>query len=245
MLWPLIKQDFSEEKLQASLQLGGENIHDQGALQAFVPKLIRLADTKFASEFGDTNVRPNTYQHQTQTSSDSATEQVKGLGVDIGTLTHRYCQLIAEQGMALWTLDKIHSLQAAMQGWFSAKAYSTAMAGQGAEAVQSLLGNLLSNPTLNWVLQDHEQAACEYALEQIQTDGSVKRWVIDRTFIYQGERWIVDYKTDALQDGQTPRDLAESYRQQLEQYAALFADEGLAIKLAVVVLSVSELVVLD
>ena len=73
-------------------------------------------------------------------------------------------------------------------------------------------------------------------------DGQVKRWIIDRTFVVQGERWIIDYKTDRLATGQSPQQLAESYREQLENYARLFAHQSLPIRMGVLLLSVPEFV---
>jgi ATP-dependent exoDNAse (exonuclease V) beta subunit len=69
--------------------------------------------------------------------------------------------------------------------------------------------------------------------------------IIDRTFVEAGVRWIIDYKTMALAsnlDSSALRQVAEQYRQQLEQYAALFADEGLKIQLAVYFVSAGQLI---
>jgi ATP-dependent helicase/nuclease subunit A len=71
--------------------------------------------------------------------------------------------------------------------------------------------------------------------------------VIDRTFVENGIRWILDYKTIAIDfslDDDGLKLAAEQYRQQLEQYGALFAEDGLEIKLAVYFVSIGKLVIL-
>jgi ATP-dependent exoDNAse (exonuclease V) beta subunit len=56
--------------------------------------------------------------------------------------------------------------------------------------------------------------------------------VIDRVFVADGCRWIIDYKTVHLPASElAPR--AESYRPQLARYAALFRDDPLPIRLAI------------
>lgn len=79
-------------------------------------------------------------------------------------------------------------------------------------------------------------------------DGEVKKRIIDCTFIENGVRWIIDYKTT-----QAVADLSEvaltqaagEYQQQLAGYAALFADEGLPIKTAVFFVNIGRLILVD
>lgn len=72
-----------------------------------------------------------------------------------------------------------------------------------------------------WILSEHEDDQREYSLSGV-VDGRVRRFVLDRTFIESGVRWIIDYKTgthegggmDAFLDNEQIR-----YRDQLESYA--------------------------
>ena len=74
----------------------------------------------------------------------------------------------------------------------------------------------------------------------------MKNHVIDRTFIKDGVRWIVDYKLTSLGETQSSvvdlTAMAEQHRPQLERYAGLFANEGFAIKKAVLFMSAGKLV---
>ncbi|MEF3194277.1 MAG: hypothetical protein K6346_08705, partial [Halothiobacillaceae bacterium] len=66
----------------------------------------------------------------------------------------------------------------------------------------------------------------EWALGGVM-GGTFVSAVIDRSFIDQGLRWIIDYKTAEPADGETLPDfldrLQEHYRPQLEGYAGLLA----------------------
>ena len=64
--------------------------------------------------------------------------------------------------------------------------------------------------------------------------------MVDRTFVEDGARWIIDYKT-----AQPEADLAahaERYRPQLERYAGLFGDEGRPIRTGVFYTAVGRLI---
>ena len=56
--------------------------------------------------------------------------------------------------------------------------------------------------------------------------------MIDRIFVADGARWIIDYKTVRLPDSELP-ERAETYRPQLERYAGLFAGDPLPLRLAI------------
>jgi ATP-dependent helicase/nuclease subunit A len=69
--------------------------------------------------------------------------------------------------------------------------------------------------------------------------------VLDRTFVEDGQRWIVDYKStllDAAVTTEALRAIAENHRPQLERYAALFANESLPIRKTIFFLSIGRLV---
>lgn len=65
-----------------------------------------------------------------------------------------------------------------------------------------------------WILSAREEAASEWSLgEQGET------YIVDRTFVDQGVRWIIDYKT-TTEEELTPA-IRGQYRQQLEKYARI------------------------
>jgi len=93
------------------------------------------------------------------------------------------------------------------------------------------LSKTLDSDIGRWLLADHPEAAAEQAWSS--ADGGVAaNHVIDRVFVADACRWIIDYKTVRLPEAELPA-RAESYRPQLERYARLFADDPLPLRLAV------------
>jgi ATP-dependent exoDNAse (exonuclease V) beta subunit len=60
--------------------------------------------------------------------------------------------------------------------------------------------------------------------------GELKRFVLDRTFVCDGVRWIIDYKASTPAEGESidtfQARLADEYLTQLEQYASLLNEMG-------------------
>jgi ATP-dependent exoDNAse (exonuclease V) beta subunit len=140
-----------------------------------------------------------------------------------------------------WTLQRLTQCKSAMQKWLMQQGYATKLAEQGATEVKAALQTTLSSEAGQWVLKNHSQAVSELSLMQA-TEAEVKKHVIDRTFIENDTRWIVDYKLTNLEAGLELRQAAEQHRPQLTRYASLFVSEGLPIKTAVLFLSTGQLV---
>ncbi len=145
----------------------------------------------------------------------------------IGTVVHLWLQTIAEEGLARWHPQRIEAERPryldALQG-LGVVADELAEAGQRVEAA---LKATLADERGRWILADHPQARCEYALSGL-FEGEMINLVLDRTFVDEaGRRWIVDYKTSrcgADEDLQAFLDAEqERYRPQLERYAAFMA----------------------
>ena len=153
----------------------------------------------------------------------------------VGTLVHRCLQLIAEQGIGQWSAERVRGLEGAYRRWLEGQGHAPGAAAGGAgEAVRALCCTLESEVG-RWLLADHAQAAAEQAWSSRTPDGTVHH-VIDRLFVVDGYRWIIDYKTVRLAEGDGPAQLparADGYRAQLERYAALFANDALPTRMAV------------
>jgi ATP-dependent exoDNAse (exonuclease V) beta subunit len=138
----------------------------------------------------------------------------------------------------------VNSLLPVMRHWLRQQGHAAHMASEAAARVQQLLTTTLSSAEGQWVLDAHEEASVELALMQLTVD-EAKQHIVDRTFIAGGARWIIDYKTTALDVDASPEALssaAENYRQQLESYAGLFKQEGLPVRCAVFFMHIGKLV---
>ncbi|MCY4093629.1 MAG: UvrD-helicase domain-containing protein [Gammaproteobacteria bacterium] len=116
------------------------------------------------------------------------------------------------------------------------------------ETVQDQLERTVTSTTGQWLLNaDHERSAVEVAYTV--NNGSHRRIsIIDRTFVHDGVRWIVDYKTSMIPDD---RDLpldqkALNHQPQLIRYAEIFEEtDSTPIKTAIFFTDVAELVEVD
>lgn len=96
-------------------------------------------------------------------------------------------------------------------------------------ALQLIRDNLLAclrHEKADWLFDhSHPGSACELAISDYRQQWR-KEHVIDRTFIANGTRWIIDYKSSALTGNQSRHDFIatqeERYRPQLQRYAELF-----------------------
>jgi ATP-dependent exoDNAse (exonuclease V) beta subunit len=160
----------------------------------------------------------------------------EALAADVGTLVHAYLEMIARDGLDAWPAARIDGLDRAMATWLGQRGHGERAAREGARAAGAALRTTLDSADGRWVLAARAGAAAELALTAAG-EGGIATHVIDRTFVEDGVRWIVDYKTAKVGAGETPggdlRQHAERYRAQLERYAALFRDEGVPVRMAV------------
>jgi ATP-dependent exoDNAse (exonuclease V) beta subunit len=187
------------------------------------------------------------YEVQQSRGASAEADIVLSLEASVGTLVHRYLELMAQQGLDAWSLDRLETLKMAMVRWLTQQGHTSLAATQGATLTISLLKKTLESEQGRWALQAHEGAQSELEIERQIDSLVIQKRVIDRTFVENGIRWILDYKTIAIDfslDDDGLKSVAEQFRQQLEQYGTLFADDGLEIKLAVYFVSIGKLVIL-
>ncbi|HSC66077.1 MAG TPA: UvrD-helicase domain-containing protein [Cellvibrio sp.] len=105
------------------------------------------------------------------------------------------------------------------------------------QKVATVITATINSETGRWLLNsEHEQSACELSLMQ-KDKQDLREHIVDRTFISNGVRWIVDYKSSELEAGETIENFAarelETYAEQLSRYKQLMtATETLQIKTA-------------
>ena len=88
---------------------------------------------------------------------------------------------------------------------------------------RSALQNTVGDDRGVWILSQHEHDEREYALSAV-VEGRVRRFILDRTFVDGGTRWIIDYKTGTHTGSDLDRFLENEqarYRAQLEGYASV------------------------
>lgn len=109
--------------------------------------------------------------------------------------------------------------------------FDSSLSTQGADWIARALNNLLNNEERRrWLLETpHQDAHAEYAISSTGEQG-VQHWIIDRTFVENGVRHIIDYKLTGTDDN-IDEFLAEEiarYKPQLDNYCnILTARDGM------------------
>ncbi|MEK9939467.1 MAG: 3'-5' exonuclease, partial [Methylotenera sp.] len=227
LLWPTL-----ENRFEAALEQT-DTVAAQANLSDFVPKLVRMPKLHLPSL-----LQAETSGFAVQLKNAQAESDDISLEADIGTLAHRYMEIIANQGLQAWPLSRISQSTAAMRHWLRERGHAELQASEAAAQVETLLHTTLNSEAGKWVLATRQDAAAELALLS-NADGEIKKHVIDRTFVEDNIRWIVDYKTGAPQ--QNLELAAEAHRAQLETYAGLFKTQGLPVRCAILFMRLGEL----
>jgi ATP-dependent helicase/nuclease subunit A len=239
LLWPSIQQFFETAGTKPLQNTDGQTLTD------FVPKLMRLEQLSTPKVF-QTAHTIHAQAHLNSNLIAPIAVVANSLAADKGTLTHLYLELISQIGLAQWTTQRLLDCKPAMINWLQQQGHSQAISAQTAEEVMRLLQTTLNSTDGQWVLKTRDTATSELAIEST-SDMQISKKVIDRTFIDDNTRWIIDYKTiaiDAEADMPTLKRYAEQYRAQLEDYAQLFANEGLPVQKAILFVSLGKLIML-
>ncbi|GIX30550.1 MAG: nuclease/helicase [Porticoccaceae bacterium] len=164
--------------------------------------------------------------------SEAADTQLAALG----TVLHRTLRRIAEEGPEAWNRARIARQR---------RAWEVELAALGAIEVEALAERLaeavrrtLADPRGRWLLDPgHAEGACELALAHREGE-RVQLSVVDRTFVADGVRWVVDYKSTLPAPGEDPAAFAarEAARHlpQLARYRAILTrrDPSLPVRTA-------------
>ncbi len=146
----------------------------------------------------------------------------------LGTIVHRYLCRIAGEGVDGWGKDRVLSERGRMEASLRALGLGRDKAKErGAEAADILL-KALDDGRGRWALERHEEGSVESALTGV-LNNEIVRVVIDRTFVENNVRWVIDYKTSVHEGGSLEGFLQsekERYTAQLERYADLLKAGG-------------------
>jgi ATP-dependent exoDNAse (exonuclease V) beta subunit len=232
LLWPTVAASFAEASTSPCEQAADN--------ASFTPDLIRRKHLDTSSLFA---MRPATASQTVVFESEHDTTSHR-MEADLGTLAHRYVELITQTGLQDWNAHRINKLRPAMARWLQQNGHTATDAQRGADFVASALNTTLASDSGRWIFASRPQAGAELVLATAE-DKRIGTHIIDRTFVENGERWIIDYKSTHL--GQDASDAAleneaRQYRPQLERYAGLFAVEGLPVRKAIFFLAHGKMV---
>ena len=142
----------------------------------------------------------------------------------VGTVAHRMFAAIAADGLAAWSDARVGAAAA----WIGAELRSLGVGGDALAPaladVQAAVRGLLADERGRWLFAPtHDDPRSEWALAGID-GGAVVHVVLDRTFVVDGVRWIVDFKTGGHEGGDVEAFLdaeRERYAVAMRRYARL------------------------
>ena len=226
LLWPGVAQTLFADALANAEAVVPVSVGIDPA--TFVPPLVRLRQIGLPAAL--CKISEDLRPADNPLDLDEA-EPGLSLEASVGTLVHRCLELISKIGLKTWSTARVVTLQPAYQRWLLAQGHSETEAASGAGDVVAAVSNTLDSETGRWLLDDHPEAAAEQAWSS-QVGDTTLHHVIDRIFVTEGCRWIIDYKTARLPEAELLQ-RAESYRPQLERYASLFATASVPLRLAI------------
>ncbi|WP_438951799.1 UvrD-helicase domain-containing protein [Porticoccus sp.] len=230
-LWPALKTDI--ENRSTWIQWHDYPLVNSKpviAHEAVLSSLRRLpADWEKPPTAGTGKTTPPTVVTQALTLAELDTASPTPEARHTGTVLHRILRQMVIDGIDQWSTSTIRQR---MPFWnIQLRQLGLCDTTSPLAVLERAVENCLSDPTARWILDNrHPDSATELAIDYIAANGEPKTAVIDRSFVDQEIRWIIDYKTASPRTGQTTQQfLAQQvaqYREQLQRYARLFEDPG-------------------
>jgi ATP-dependent exoDNAse (exonuclease V) beta subunit len=234
-LWPTVADAWAALPIDLTAEAAAAG---EARRADFVPPLRRLSPAGMAARLRSASVAARAGAAVRDEADDEAATRrridwrrdLHAREALVGTLAHRYLERIARDGVAAWPADRLEGLRGAMQAWLAGEGLAPVEARAAAGELAAMLATTLASDDGRRVLQATGEA--ELALVSEEGDGT-RVHVVDRAFVEQGVRWIVDYKTEAVAGEGGFDAAAERHREQLERYARLFAGGELPVRCAV------------
>ncbi|MCL2871932.1 MAG: UvrD-helicase domain-containing protein [Betaproteobacteria bacterium] len=186
--------------------------------------LWRLPSACFMSE--ETATAERARSHATPLSFDEANVAAR----HVGTMVHDWLSRVGVpdgQRLQDWTPTFLNAQRETIAHGLGELGVTKAQRDNATQRVLAVLSAVRDDPFAQWLLDPAREAARnEWALSEVSETSQVNAHHarLDRTFIDNGARWIVDYKTGGAEVADVEHWLdaeVERYRLQMEGYAAL------------------------
>lgn len=185
------------------------------------------------------NVRWRSEQQLTHGPNDAEREALEyqwssDMAAVVGTVLHRWLQFNHAQILSINVDDVIMTLWRAelLAGGLAPQRLSVALL-----RLKKAVHSMQADPQAKFVFGKYPEQRNEYALAANE-DGAIQPYYIDRTFVADDVRWIIDYKTTYTEQPDlkafAQEQVQQRHRPQLENYGALMRElDDRPIKLAV------------
>jgi ATP-dependent helicase/nuclease subunit A len=240
MIWPGIQDNFKKINSYAKDYSGLDKVESlyqsrfikrvdisqaKNVPDEFLADMSSVQKTLEAVDYSNIN----THSHDV-IEVDYYVDEIKQLSAVIGTVLHRQLQWVSEQYSEPFVVptnwQEITRSQLLSYHHFK----SSAELDLAVEKVVKGLNNTLNDPFGKLILTVSNSANSELVLHKKLEDGSVLTRIIDRTFIHQGKRWVIDYKSSQPEKGESVSDFVarekQAYYLQLSDYFKMFVKLG-------------------
>jgi len=148
----------------------------------------------------------------------------------LGNVLHRCLHNIAIEGLDTWPQERVENLKPKLKSALLGEGLPLEQVEEVLDTGLLALSNILADERGRWILTPHEDAHSEYPLTFFQDNHYVQN-IIDRIFVDNGVRWIIDYKTGTHKGGGKNLEIfldneVERYKQQLDRYEKVLREYG-------------------
>ena len=148
----------------------------------------------------------------------------------LGNVLHRCLHDISIEGAEHWTEERVANLKPRFKSALLGEGLPLEQAEDALKSGLLALSKVFEDERGLWILAPHKDAHSEYPLTFFE-DNRYIRNVIDRTFVDEGVRWIIDYKTGTHKGGGKNLELfldneVQRYKSQLERYETVLRKYG-------------------
>ncbi|HEY7884423.1 MAG TPA: 3'-5' exonuclease, partial [Cellvibrionaceae bacterium] len=154
-----------------------------------------------------------------------------------GTVVHRALESLARAPLPANSQGYIAAQQLLWRNYLYQQKLAGSAVDEALARINRAVAKMLDNEQGRWVLDcHHSQAQVEAEFFSLGADGFHRQHIVDRTFIADGCRWIIDYKAAMPETEQSYAEFiaiqTRNYREQLQRYRLLFSQQPEPIKLA-------------
>lgn len=224
LLWPTLREEF-ERQARAIVDSPQYVLQLAASADPGTQRTLRRFPANWAPPSLPPSVpwKPASDPEETASSDDVTYDWAGERARRVGTVVHAVLQRIAEEGLAKWSEHRVRTMEAALRSALANQGVSPADMDEAMARTQSAITAALGDARGRWVLESHDEAQNEFALTGID-GGQLYAVAMDRTFVADGVRWIVDYKTSAHEGGNAEAFLDNEvvrYKEKMDRYARI------------------------
>ncbi len=171
------------------------------------------------------NIQSNDLLTEDNAKQSSETEY-DSVATIVGVVVHRQLEWLSKQPLIGFSLPENWNEITAGQLIAAGIRSSDENFKEHVKTVVRAIENTLKDEMGRFILNDHSHAKSEMSLHKKISYGVFVTKIIDRTFVVENKRWIVDYKSAEPQSGESlevflKKEIA-SYKKQIGEYVELF-----------------------